>query len=183
MIEVIVRYLLEKSSKVSSVQSPHPSTIRCHLQHSTHDYTIHFQYQHNRGDVSSLVGQSPFDDTVITGEHHQPYNKRGKPPIPSGGENPPITPKKPTVVISSNGAGADRQRSFSLGGSSTTQTTSFKRGRGMEWKQHGFRPRNMVELEWDQKQAAEVEMKMETNSFMPGYCIHVKLWTSLYKPN
>lgn len=47
MIEVVVRYLLEKSGKVSSlstVQSPHPSTIRYHfiIKSLIYDCTAHF---------------------------------------------------------------------------------------------------------------------------------------------
>lgn len=151
MIEVIVRYLLEKSRRVSSlsaVQSPHPSTT-------------------SRGDVSLQADQRPYDDSGITGgEDDQPPNKRGKPPGLNGGENPPIrveiTPKNSsTVAISPGRAGAGRQRSLSLGEHSTTLNTSLKRGRGMEWKQHSFRPRNTVELEWDQKQAERIDEKPE----------------------
>lgn len=129
--------------------------------------------------MSLQADQRPYDDSGITGgEDDQPPNKRGRPPSLNGGENPPIrveiTPKNSsTVAISPGRAGAGRQRSLSLGEHSTTLNTSLKRGRGMEWKQHSFRPRNTVELEWDQKQAERIDEKPEGDMKMektPGYC-------------
>lgn len=125
--------------------------------------------------MSLQADQRPFDDSVITGgENDQPPNKRGRQPSLCGGENPPIrveiTPKNSsTVAVNPSGGGAGRQRSLSLGEHSTTLNTSLKRGRGMEWKQHSFRPRNKVELEWDQKQAESIDERSEVEMKTPGY--------------